>query len=103
MRIGTACDHGGFELKNHLSLFFKEKGYEIKDFGAFVLDNSDDYPDFVIPLARSVAAKEVERGIAVCGSGVGAAVAVNKIAGIRAALINDHFPALKGIKGVWVK
>lgn len=98
MRIGTACDHGGFELKNHLSLFLKEKGYEIKDFGAFVLDNSDDYPDFVIPLARSVAAKEVERGIAVCGSGVGAAVAVNKIAGIRAALINDHFSAHQGVE-----
>ena len=98
MKIGTACDHGGFELKNHLALFLKEKGYEIKDFGAFVLDNGDDYPDFVIPLARAVAAKEVERGIAICGSGVGAAVAVNKIAGIRAALINDHFSAHQGVE-----
>ena len=98
MKIGIACDHGGFELKNLLSLFLKEKGYEIKDFGAFVLDNSDDYPDFVIPLARAVSAKEVERGIAVCGSGVGAAVAVNKIAGIRAALINDHFSAHQGVE-----
>lgn len=98
MKIGTACDHGGFELKNHLSLFLKEKGYEIKDFGAFVLDNSDDYPVFVIPLARAVAAKEVKRGIAVCGSGVGAAVAVSKIAGIRAALINDRFSAHQGVE-----
>ena len=98
MKIGIACDHGGFELKSLLSLFLKEKGYEIKDFGAFALDNSDDYPDFVIPLARAVSAKEVERGIAVCGSGVGAAVAVNKIAGIRAALINDHFSAHQGVE-----
>lgn len=98
MKIGMACDHGGFELKNHLSIFLKEKGYEIKDFGAFVLDNSDDYPDFVIPLAMAVSANEVERGIAVCGSGVGAAVAVNKIAGIRAALINDHFSAHQGVE-----
>ncbi len=98
MKIGIACDHGGFELKNLLSLFLKEKGYEVKDFGALVLDNSDDYPDFVIPLARAVSAKEVERGIAVCGSGVGAAVAVNKVAGIRAALINDHFSAHQGVE-----
>jgi ribose 5-phosphate isomerase B len=98
MKIGIACDHGGFELKNLLSLFLKEKGYEVKDFGAFVLDTGDDYPDFVIPLARAVSAKEVERGIAVCGSGVGAAVAVNKIAGIRAALINDHFSAHQGVE-----
>ncbi|MEO6814954.1 MAG: RpiB/LacA/LacB family sugar-phosphate isomerase [Ginsengibacter sp.] len=98
MKIGIACDHGGFELKNLLSLFLKEKGYEVKDFGALVLDNSDDYPDFVIPLARAVSAKEVDRGIAVCGSGVGAAVAVNKVAGIRAALINDHFSAHQGVE-----
>ena len=98
MKIGIACDHGGFELKNLLSLFLKEKGFEVNDFGAFVLDNGDDYPDFVIPLARAVSAKEVERGIAVCGSGVGAAVAVNKIAGIRAALINDHFSAHQGVE-----
>ena len=98
MKIGIACDHGGFELKNLIILFLKEKGYEIKDFGALVLDNSDDYPDFVIPLARAVSAKEVDRGIAVCGSGVGAAVAVNKVAGIRAALINDHFSAHQGVE-----
>jgi ribose 5-phosphate isomerase B len=98
MKIGIACDHGGFELKNLLSLFLKEKGHEVKDFGALVLDAGDDYPDFVIPLARAVSAKEVERGIAVCGSGVGAAVAVNKIAGIRAALINDHFSAHQGVE-----
>jgi len=98
MKIDTACDHGGFELKDHLSLFLKEKGYEVKDFGAFVLDDGDDYPDFVIPLARAVAAKEVEHGTAICASGVGVVVAVNKITGIRAALINDHFSAHQGVE-----
>ena len=98
MKIGIACDHGGFDLKNILYNFLKEKGYEVKDFGAYEVDNSDDFPDFVVPLARAVAAKELERGIAVCGSGVGAAVAANKIAGVRAALIHDHFSAHQGVE-----
>jgi len=98
MKIGIACDHGGFDLKNILHDFLKEKGYEVKDFGAYELDNTDDFPDFVVPLARAVAAKELERGIAVCGSGVGASVAANKIAGVRAALIHDHFSAHQGVE-----
>ena len=98
MKIGLACDHGGFELKNTISDFLKERGYEVTDFGAFELNNADDYPDFVIPLARAVALKEMERGIAICGSGVGAAVAANKISGVRAALINEHFSAHQGVE-----
>jgi len=98
MKIGIAADHGGFELKNIVKSFLENKGFELKDFGAFELDTADDYPDFVIPLAKAVAAKEVIRGIAICGSGVGAAVAANKIAGVRAALINDHFSAHQGVE-----
>lgn len=98
MKIGIACDHGGFELKNIISLFLKENGYEVKDFGALKLDSRDDYPDFVVPLSKAVALKEVERGIAICGSGVGACVAANKIAGVRAALIHDHFSAHQGVE-----
>lgn len=98
MKIGIAADHGGFELKNTIKLFLQEKGYEVKDFGAHELDNTDDYPDFVIPLARAVAEKEVFRGIAICGSGVGACFAVNKIDGVRAALIHDHFSAHQGVE-----
>jgi ribose 5-phosphate isomerase B len=98
MQIGIAADHGGYELKNILQSFLKDKGYDVVDFGAFELDNTDDYPDFVIPLARAVAQKEVERGVAVCGSGVGAAIAANKIAGVRAALINDYFSAHQGVE-----
>lgn len=98
MKIGIACDHGGFELKERLHSFLKEKGYELKDFGAFELNEGDDYPDFVIPLSRAIAANEVERGIAICGSGVGAAVAANKVAGVRAALINEYFSAHQGVE-----
>jgi len=96
--IGIACDHGGFELKNILKIFLIARGYELKDFGAFELNAADDYPDFVVPLARAVAANEVERGIAICGSGVGASVAANKVAGVRAALIHDHFSAHQGVE-----
>ena len=98
MKIGIAADHGGYELKEALGKFLKEKGHEVRDFGAFGMDSADDYPDFVIPLARSIVSGEVERGIAVCGSGVGASVAANKIAGVRAALINDHFSAHQGVE-----
>ncbi len=73
-------------------------GHELKDYGAFELDTKDDYPDFVIPLAKAVALKEVEQGIAVCGSGVGASIAANKVAGVRAALIHDHFSAHQGVE-----
>ena len=98
MKIGIAADHGGFELKEIVRSFLNKQGYEIVDFGAFTLDNNDDYPDFVIPLAQAVAEKKVDRGIAICGSGVGASIAVNKISGIRAALINDHFSAHQGVE-----
>lgn len=98
MKIGIAADHGGFELKEIVRSFLNKQGYEIVDFGAFTLDNNDDYPDFVIPLAQAVAEKKVDRGIAICGSGVGASIAVNKISGVRAALINDHFSAHQGVE-----
>jgi ribose 5-phosphate isomerase B len=98
MKIGLAADHGGYELKEFLKSFLIEKGHSIEDFGAFQLDNQDDYPDFVIPLAQAVVSKDVERGIAVCGSGVGASVAANKVSGVRAALINDHFSAHQGVE-----
>lgn len=98
MKLGIASDHGGFDLKIMLNNFLKEKGYEVKDFGAYELNNADDFPDFVVPLARAVASNEVERGIAICGSGVGASVAANKIAGARAALIHDHFSAHQGVE-----
>lgn len=98
MRVGIATDHGGFGLKEELLSRLRTAGYEVVDFGAHSLDVSDDYPDFVIPLARAVVAGEVERGVAICGSGVGAAVCANKMPGIRAALIHDHFSARQGVE-----
>jgi len=97
-QIGIAADHGGFELKNLLHSFLEKNNYEVVDFGAFELDAKDDYPDFIVPLARAIADNKIERGIAVCGSGVGAAIAANKIAGVRAALINDYFSAHQGVE-----
>jgi len=98
MRIGIATDHGGFGLKEELVLQLKTAGHEVIDFGAHQLDDADDYPDYVTPLARAVAAREVERGLAICGSGVGASVCANKIQGVRAALIHDHFSAKQGVE-----
>ena len=98
MKIAIACDHGGYNLKETIIALLKKEGYEYIDYGAYDLEEKDDYPDFVIPLARAVAAGECERGIAICGSGVGAAIVANKIAGVRAALITDHFSAHQGVE-----
>jgi ribose 5-phosphate isomerase B len=98
MRVGLATDHGGFALKEEMLTRLRAAGHEVIHFGAHALESGDDYPDFVIPLARAVAAGEVERGVAICGSGVGASVCANKVAGIRAALIHDHFSARQGVE-----
>ena len=98
MHIGIATDHGGFELKEKLAAQLRQAGHQITDFGAQSLVPEDDYPDFVTPLARAVADGKVERGIAVCGSGVGATVCANKVRGVRSCLIHDHFSAQQGVE-----
>ncbi len=98
MKIGVAADHGGFELKEKLAAQLRSAGHKVDDFGAHQLIPEDDYPDFVVPLARAVAAGKVDRGVAVCGSGVGATVCANKIKGVRACLIEDHFSAKQGVE-----
>lgn len=98
MRIGIAADHGGFVLKCDIAAWLRDSGHEVTDFGANTYDPGDDYPDWIVPLARAVAARDVDRGIAVCGSGVGASVAANKVAGARAALITDMFSAHQGVE-----
>jgi len=98
MKIGIAADHGGFSLKQIIILFLTSRNYEVKDFGAYDLDDKDDYPDFVIPLAKAVASNDVDRGIAICGSGVGASIAANKVAGVKAALIHENFSAHQGVE-----
>jgi ribose 5-phosphate isomerase B len=98
MRVGIAADHGGFALKNEVGDALRAAGHDVVDFGATGLVATDDYPDFVIPLARAVAAGHVERGIAICGSGIGASVASNKVPGVRAGLIHDVFSAHQGVE-----
>ena len=98
MKVGVGADHGGFEMKQQLAKLLAAEDHELVDFGNKVQDNNDDYPDFAIPLARAVAGGAVERGVLVCGSGVGASVAANKIVGVRAALCHDDFSARQGVE-----
>jgi ribose 5-phosphate isomerase B len=98
MHLGIAADHGGFDLKTQLVAALKGSGYDILDFGAHNLVTDDDYPDFVIPLAKAVAQGKVDRGVAICGSGVGACIAANKVPGVRAGLITDSFSAHQGVE-----
>ena len=98
MRVGIASDHGGFVLKEDLVTKLRTAGHEVIDFGANQLSKGDDYPDFVVPLAQALVAGELDRGVAVCGSGVGASIAANKIHGVRAGLIHDVFSARQGVE-----
>ena len=98
MRVGIASDHGGFALKEQIAELLRGAGYEVVDFGAFYLSPGDDYPDYIIPMARAVSAGKVDRGLALCGSGVGASIAANKVAGVRAGLIHDVFSAHQGVE-----
>jgi ribose 5-phosphate isomerase B len=97
-RIGVAADHGGFELKEYLAGMLREADYEVADFGDSQPKPDDDYPDYVVPLARAVARGEVDRGVAICGSGVGACIAANKVPGVRACLIHEIFSAHQGVE-----
>ena len=97
MKVGLAADHGGFEMKQQLAKLIVA-GHEVVDYGNKVYDANDDYPDFAIPLARAVSRGDVERGVLLCGSGVGASVAANKIVGVRAAVCHDDFSARQGVE-----
>lgn len=96
--VGIAADHGGYELKEYLTKMLNEAGAEVIDFGDHQLVPDDDYPDFIVPLARAVAAGKVDRGIAICGSGVGASVCANKVDGVRACLIHESFSEHQGVE-----
>ena len=98
MKIGIAADHGGFDMKEFLCEALKADGHQITDFGAQAFQTGDDYPDFSVPLAEAVARGDLERGVALCGSGVGVCVAANKIPGARACLVHDSFCAHQGVE-----
>lgn len=98
MKVAIGADHGGFELKQEIGALLRSDGHEVLDLGAPEYDALDDYPDFALAVARAVAAGEAERGIVVCGSGVGATVAANKIRGVRAGLCHDTYSAHQGVE-----
>lgn len=98
MKIGIAADHAGFEQKAQLSKQLEAMGYIVTDYGALNYDPSDDYPDIIVPLALAISGGEVQKGIAVCGSGVGVSVAANKFPGVRAALITETYSAHQGVE-----
>lgn len=98
MKVGLGADHAGFELKNKIAAWLREKEIEVVDFGNTVYNAKDDYPDFIIPAARAAATKEVDKGIVICGSGVGACITANKIKGARASICHDTYSAHQGVE-----
>ena len=98
MLVGIASDHGGFALKESIVELLGNTEHKVVDFGANHPTSDDDYPDYVIPLAKAVAAGTIHRGVALCGSGVGASICANKIPGVRAGLIHDVFSAHQGVE-----
>ena len=98
MQIAIGADHGGFSLKEELTQAIRAAGHDVRDLGACEYNADDDYPDFALGVARAVVAGEAERGIVICGSGVGASVAANKVRGARAALCHDSYSARQGVE-----
>lgn len=97
-RVALGADHGGFSLKTELIPWLQGQGYEVLDKGAHTLDLADDYPDFSKAVAQAVASGKAQRGILVCGSGVGGCIVANKIPGIRACLCHDTYSARQGVE-----
>ena len=98
MRVAIGADHGGYALKDELKSFLESLGHEMIDVGAYTLDPADDFPDFTKSLSESVASGNADRGIMICGSGVGASVAANKVKGIRASVCHDTYSAHQGVE-----
>ena len=98
MRIAVGADHAGFALKELLVPWLRASGHEVDDLGAKTLVPDDDYPDLALPVARAVQSARAERGIIVCGSGVGASVLANKVPGVRAGLCHDTYSSHQGVE-----
>ena len=98
LRVALGADHGGFSLKTELLPWLKARGYEVLDLGAHAFDSADDYPDFSKKVAQTVASGEAERGIIICGSGVGGCITANKVPGVRAGTCHDTYSAHQGVE-----
>ena len=97
LKVALGADHGGFSLRNELAAFLNTE-YEVLDLGNHDYDTSDDYPDYAEAVARAVSSQQVQRGILICGSGVGACIAANKVPGVRACLCHDTYSAHQGVE-----
>ena len=98
MRIALGCDHAGFLLKVEVAGWLKTWGHQVQDLGAHDLDPDDDYPDYAEPVAQAVSGGSAERGLLICGSGVGASIVANKVKGVRAAMCHDTYSARQGVE-----
>lgn len=98
MRIAIAADHAGFPLKEEVRAYVEKLGHEVHDLGAFQVESSDDYPDFAVLVGRELMAGTVDRGILICGSGVGVCIAANKMPGVRACMCHDTYSAHQGVE-----
>ena len=98
MKLAIGADHAGFDLKAQVVPWLESSGHQVVDLGAHDLDPADDFPDFAAAVARSVTGGEVERGLMICGSGVGASIATNKVSGVRACLCHDTYTARQGVE-----
>ena len=96
--IALSADHAGLPMKPRISEWLHALGHEVDDFGAYELDPNDDYPDFTTPVARAVRDSNADRGIIVCGSGVGASMTANKVHGVRAAICHDTYSARQSVE-----
>jgi len=98
MNVAIGADHAGFELKGEIISWLESEGHQVKDIGAHVMDPEDDYPDFAAAVAQSLCSGETEKGVVICGSGVGACITANKVRGIRACLCHDTYTARQGVE-----
>ena len=98
MKIAIGTDHGGYPLKAEMIQALKQAGHEPIDLGAYSIDPTDDYPDFALAVGQAIQSHQAERGLVICGSGVGACVAANKLKGIRAGVCHDTYSAHQGVE-----
>jgi ribose 5-phosphate isomerase B len=98
MKIAIGADHGGYGLKDEVAAWVRQKGHEVADLGAPAYDAADDYPDFARRVAEAVSAGSADRGIILCGSGVGASIVANKVRGARAGVCHDTYSARQGVE-----
>jgi ribose 5-phosphate isomerase B len=98
MKVAIGADHGGYEIKSEIARLVGSLGHQVADLGAHELDSDDDYPDLAAPVARSVQNGEADRGIVICGSGIGASITASKFRGVRASVCHDTYSAAQGVE-----